>query len=49
MGTTPLQQFGGANADTPYTMPPVDLELSGPMVVDMPSRGFIIHGGGTRR
>ncbi len=28
MATTPLQQFGGANADTPYAMQVVDLELS---------------------
>jgi len=41
MATTPLQQFGGANADTPYAMLPVDLELSGPMVVDMPPGPYI--------
>jgi len=41
MATTPLQQFGGANADTPYAMQVVDLELSGPMVVDMPAGPYI--------
>jgi len=34
MATTPLQQFGGANADTPYALTTVDLKLSGPMVGD---------------
>ncbi len=41
MATTPLQQFGGANADTPYALTTVDLKLSGPMVVEMPAGPYI--------
>ena len=41
MATSPLQQFGGANADTPYALTTVNLELSGPMVVDMPPGPYI--------
>ncbi len=41
MATSPLQQFGGANADTPYALTTVDLELSGPMVVELPPGPFI--------
>ncbi len=41
MATSPLQQFGGANADTPYALTTVDLELSGPMVVEIPAGPYI--------
>ncbi len=41
MATSPLQQFGGANADTPYALTTVDLESSGPMVVEIPPGPFI--------
>ncbi len=41
MATTPLQQFGGANADTPYALTTVDLKSSGPMVVEIPPGPFI--------
>jgi hypothetical protein len=41
MATTPLQQFGGAKADTPYALTTVDLKLSGPMVVEMPAGPYI--------
>jgi len=41
MATSPLQQFGGANADTPYALTTVDLKSSGPMVVELPPGPFI--------
>jgi hypothetical protein len=41
MATSPLQQFGGANADTPYAITTVNLESSGPMVVELPPGPFI--------
>ena len=36
MATSPRQQFGGANADTPYAITTVDLKAAGPMVVELP-------------
>lgn len=41
MATSPKQQFGGANADTPYALAPIDLKLSGPMVVEVPAGPYI--------
>ena len=41
MATSPRQQFGGANADTPYAIATVDLKASGPMVVELPPGPFI--------
>ncbi len=41
MATSPRQQFGGANADTPYAIAPVDLKAAGPMVVELPPGPFI--------
>ncbi len=41
MATSPIQQFAGANVDTPYALTTVDLKLSGPMVVEVPSGPFI--------
>ena len=41
MATSPRQQFGGANADTPYAITTVDLKASGPMVVELPPGPFI--------
>jgi len=41
MATSPRQQFGGANADTPYAIATVNLESSGPMVVELPPGPFI--------
>ncbi len=41
MATSPLQQFGGANADTPYALTTVDLKSSGPMVVEIPPGPYI--------
>ena len=41
MATGPRQQFGGANADTPYAIATVDLKTAGPMVVELPSGPFI--------
>ena len=41
MATGPRQQFGGANADTPYAITTVDLKSSGPMVVELPPGPFI--------
>ena len=41
MATSPRQQFGGANADTPYALTTVDLESSGPMVVELPPGPYI--------
>ncbi len=41
MATTPMQQFGGANADTPYAMAPIDLKTSGPLVVELPPGPYI--------
>ncbi len=39
--TSPRQQFGAANADTPYAIATVDLRSSGPMVVELPPGPFI--------
>ncbi|MGO8749466.1 MAG: DUF1254 domain-containing protein [Thermoguttaceae bacterium] len=36
MATSPRQQFGGANADTPYAISTMDLKAAGPMVVELP-------------
>lgn len=41
MATSPLQQFAAANADTPYALTTVDLEKSGPMVVEIPKGPYI--------
>jgi len=41
MATSPRQQFGGANADTPYVIATVELKASGPMVVELPPGPFI--------
>ena len=41
MATGPRQQFGGANADTPYAITTVDLGAAGPMVVELPPGPFI--------
>ena len=41
MATGPRQQFGGANADTPYAITTVDLKAAGPMVVELPPGPFI--------
>ena len=41
MATSPRQQFGGANADTPYAIATVELKASGPMVVELPPGPFI--------
>ena len=41
MATSPRQQFGGANADTPYAITTVDLKATGPMVVELPPGPFI--------
>ncbi len=41
MATSPRQQFGAANADTPYAITTVDLRSSGPMVVELPAGPFI--------
>jgi len=41
MATGPRQQFGAANADTPYAIAAVDLKESGPMVVELPAGPFI--------
>jgi hypothetical protein len=41
MATSPRQQFGGANADTPYAITTVDLKAAGPMVVELPPGPFI--------
>ena len=41
MATSPRQQFGGANADTPYAIATVDLKAAGPMVVELPPGPFI--------
>jgi hypothetical protein len=41
MATSPRQQFGGANADTPYAITAVDLKASGPMVAELPAGPFI--------
>ena len=41
MATSPLQQFGGANAYTPYALTTVDLKTSGPMVVSVLAGPFI--------
>jgi len=41
MLTGPRQQFGAANADTPYAIATVDLKSAGPMVVELPPGPFI--------
>ena len=41
MATGPRQQFGAANADTPYAITTVDLKAAGPMVVELPPGPFI--------
>ena len=41
MATTPIQQFAAANVDTPYALTTVDLEKSGPMVVEIPAGPII--------
>ena len=41
MATSPRQQFGGANADTPYAITTVDLKATRPMVVELPAGPFI--------
>jgi hypothetical protein len=41
MATSPRQQFGAANADTPYAITTVDLKAAGPMVVELPPGPFI--------
>ena len=41
MATSPRQQFGGANADTPYAIATVDLKAAGPIVVELPAGPFI--------
>lgn len=41
MATSPRQQFGGANADTPYAITTVDLKAAGPMVIELPAGPFI--------
>ncbi len=41
MATSPIQQFAGANVDTPYALTTVDLKLSGPMVVEIPAGPFV--------
>ncbi len=41
MATSPRQQFGGANADTPYAITTVDLRAVGPVVVELPAGPFI--------
>jgi hypothetical protein len=41
MATSPLQQFGAANADTPYAITTLDLKAAGPMVVELPPGPFI--------
>ena len=41
MATSPKQQFGVANEDTPYAIATVDLKSSGPMVVELPPGPFI--------
>src|ERR1039457_5527488 len=41
MATSPRQQFGAANADTPYAITTLDLKTAGPMVVELPPGPFI--------
>lgn len=41
MATSPRQQFGAANADTPYAIATVDLQTAGPTVVELPPGPFI--------
>ncbi len=41
MATWPRIQFGAANSDTPYALATIDLELSGPMVIELPPGPFI--------
>ena len=41
MATSPRQQFGGANADTPYAITTLGLKAAGPMVIELPPGPFI--------
>ena len=41
MATSPRQQFGAANADTPYAIATADLQIAGPTVVELPPGPFI--------
>ena len=41
MAVWPRIQFGAANSDTPYALATLDLESSGPMVVELPPGPFI--------